>query len=393
MLGTNSFKIFNENNLNLEDDTTYASDAQRLNGVAPGIASVVLHNKLYRQLSVMVAALGQFIANAGYTANDADLNALISAITGTFASAITLDNYRSGITPCTDSGSANTYVLTPVAPGKAPIAYSTNQVFWFKATNANTGASTANIAGLGVKNIYKNVNTALTANDILQNQIVWLIYDGTNLQLLTPNLLSAIAAKLDATAYTAADVLAKIKTVDGSGSGIDADTLRTYTPGNATNQIPLSNGTKNVNLNAEKINGLTASATPGTTNKSDIVGMINEVNSGLGNHTGNSSIHVTSTDKTNWNGKTAPADVKALIEQTSFETAKLNKDTNGVWVEIDKKRKTDGTLAIKSVLSGGTSPQYTTRTVTYYGTDGTTEIKTETFTISYDTDGDVSSEV
>jgi hypothetical protein len=35
----------------------------------------------------------------------------------------------------------------------------------------------------------------------------------------------APAAKLDASAYTAADVLAKLLTVDGSGSGLDADLL------------------------------------------------------------------------------------------------------------------------------------------------------------------------
>jgi replicative DNA helicase len=34
-----------------------------------------------------------------------------------------------------------------------------------------------------------------------------------------------VATKLDTTAYTAADVLTKIKTVDGTGSGLDADTL------------------------------------------------------------------------------------------------------------------------------------------------------------------------
>ncbi len=36
--------------------------------------------------------------------------------------------------------------------------------------------------------------------------------------------------KLESTSYTAADVLTKIKTVDGSGSGLDADTLRSTTP-------------------------------------------------------------------------------------------------------------------------------------------------------------------
>lgn len=36
---------------------------------------------------------------------------------------------------------------------------------------------------------------------------------------------TSIGTKLDASAYTAADVLAKIKTVDGAGSGLDADLL------------------------------------------------------------------------------------------------------------------------------------------------------------------------
>lgn len=34
-----------------------------------------------------------------------------------------------------------------------------------------------------------------------------------------------ISAKLDSSSYTASDVLTKIKTVDGTGSGLDADTL------------------------------------------------------------------------------------------------------------------------------------------------------------------------
>lgn len=38
-------------------------------------------------------------------------------------------------------------------------------------------------------------------------------------------LTDAIALKLDAASYTAADVLTKIKTVDGTGSGLDADTI------------------------------------------------------------------------------------------------------------------------------------------------------------------------
>lgn len=39
------------------------------------------------------------------------------------------------------------------------------------------------------------------------------------------NLNSDLTGKLDTSAYTASDVLTKIKTVDGTGSGLDADTL------------------------------------------------------------------------------------------------------------------------------------------------------------------------
>lgn len=42
------------------------------------------------------------------------------------------------------------------------------------------------------------------------------------------NLNTEVGSKLDATAYTALDVLNKIKTVDGSGSGLDADTVDGY---------------------------------------------------------------------------------------------------------------------------------------------------------------------
>lgn len=75
-----------------------------------------------------------------------------------------------------------------------------------------------------------------------------------------------------------------------------------------------------------------------------------------------------------------------------FNVYKSGKDSNGIFTIVEYKRA-DGTLFAKSVLSGGTSPQYTTRTITYYGTDGTTVLKTNTYAITYDIDGDVISEV
>ncbi|MCM3316712.1 hypothetical protein M3603_08475 [Rummeliibacillus stabekisii] len=85
--------------------------------------------------------------------------------------------------------------------------------------------------------------------------------------------------------------------------------------------------------------------------------------------------------------------VRKKIEQTEYKITKSGKDSNGIFTTVQYRRKSDNTLAAKSVLSGGTSPKYTTRTLTYYGIDGTTIENTIIKTMSYDADGDLISEV
>lgn len=77
---------------------------------------------------------------------------------------------------------------------------------------------------------------------------------------------------------------------------------------------------------------------------------------------------------------------------TSFKTIKLNKDAEGIFTTVEHRRS-DDTLISKSVLSGGTSPLYTTRTITYYELDGTTVKNTFARTLTYDVDGVLVSEV
>lgn len=76
-----------------------------------------------------------------------------------------------------------------------------------------------------------------------------------------------------------------------------------------------------------------------------------------------------------------------------LKTAKTNKDANGIYTTVTYRRKSNDSLFATSILSGGTSPSYTTRTVTYYEVNGTTVRKTVTFTLSYDADGVLVSEV
>ena len=79
-----------------------------------------------------------------------------------------------------DAGSADTYEIT-LNPALG--AYIVGMPIYFKAGNANTGPSTLNVNGLGAKAIKKNVSAALEQGDIIANQLVTVIYDGTNFQL------------------------------------------------------------------------------------------------------------------------------------------------------------------------------------------------------------------
>jgi hypothetical protein len=72
------------------------------------------------------------------------------------------------------------------------------------------------------------------------------------------------------------------------------------------------------------------------------------------------------------------------IENLSKELT--GKDSNGIFTTVEWKDGSDN-LRKRSVLSG-TSPEYGTRTVTWYAPDGTTVIRTQVYSLSYDLDGD-----
>jgi hypothetical protein len=81
-----------------------------------------------------------------------------------------------------DTGAADAYVM---APSPAVTAYAAGQRFAFLSTNANTGASTLNVSGLGAKAIQKR-GAALVANDIQSGDLVVVRYDGTQFQMVSP---------------------------------------------------------------------------------------------------------------------------------------------------------------------------------------------------------------
>ena len=77
-----------------------------------------------------------------------------------------------------DTGAANTYTIA-VTPSVT--SYVAGRQFRFKSANASTGASTLNVDSLGAKSIVQaDGSTALSANDIVADQIVTVNYDGVD---------------------------------------------------------------------------------------------------------------------------------------------------------------------------------------------------------------------
>ena len=126
----------------------------------------------YNQL----ADVNNLIINSGQTPSTSNLNQL----------AIASARYSSGGQFFTDSGTANAYVLTPVSPFKSPVSvgagegYFNGMIIIFRAGNANSGASTVNVNGAGVKNLKKTDGTDVATGNILTTNDVTFRYDGTN---------------------------------------------------------------------------------------------------------------------------------------------------------------------------------------------------------------------
>lgn len=75
-----------------------------------------------------------------------------------------------------DSGSANTYVLDVISPKKGITEYFDGMRVRFVAGNSNTGASTVNVNGKGVKDIVHDNGSALGNGQILVGNFITLVY-------------------------------------------------------------------------------------------------------------------------------------------------------------------------------------------------------------------------
>jgi hypothetical protein len=105
-----------------------------------------------------------------------------------------------GTTSGTDTYTVNISTVT---------SYSTNDLYVIKFANANTGAATLNISGLGAKTLVKNNNVGLVGGDIQAGQEFAVIYDGTNMQVIgiAPNQMFAFVTNAESTQITKGQVV------------------------------------------------------------------------------------------------------------------------------------------------------------------------------------------
>lgn len=112
-----------------------------------------------------------------------------------------------------DAGVADAYVLTIVSPKKSPPSYFNGFTVAFKPGNINTGPSTVNIAGIGVKNITTVLGAALIGGEL--SGIVFIKY---NLSSDRVELIGRLAEDMffddSTTTITATEVQAAIVALD-----------------------------------------------------------------------------------------------------------------------------------------------------------------------------------
>lgn len=81
----------------------------------------------------------------------------------------------------TETGTAAAHVLTPSTP---LISYVVGTILLYRPVNAGTGALTVNVSALGAKDV-KLINGAdPSAGDVVANQPLMLMYDGTNMVII-----------------------------------------------------------------------------------------------------------------------------------------------------------------------------------------------------------------
>jgi len=146
------------------------------------------------------------------------------------------------------SGTNTITALAPISMG----ALAAGQTFRFIVAATNTGSVTLNINSIGAKSITKNGATALSSGDLVINSMVEIIYDGTQFQVLNPNVISSLGTmatqNANAVAITGGTISGLSSPLPVASGGTGAATL-------TTNSVLLGNGTSAISTIAPSTSG------------------------------------------------------------------------------------------------------------------------------------------
>lgn len=156
---------------NVIDQATYAALAARLTGFQSGTAQSAQLNKVWRQSSIMAAVIAQFIVNQ--TGQNAVDDGTTATLLSNFATAVAVSARQNPV--LADTGAANAYAVANLAAFSAYPTVS-GLVIDVSIANANTGASTLNVDGLGAKPIYGLALQALQGGELVANGVACLLY-------------------------------------------------------------------------------------------------------------------------------------------------------------------------------------------------------------------------
>lgn len=164
----------------------------------------------------------------------------------------------------------------------------------------------------------------------------------------------------------------KVPRLDATGKGAfsitgDAATVAGKTVGNASGNVPLSNGTVNTNLNADMVDGF---------------------------HVGSGANQIPTRDAAGKLNADLVQGQDVIPKLSDYRKYRSGKDAKGIFTVVEYKRTTDGSLYKRSTLSNlDAAGNYLVRTEQYYKADGVTLEKTIIFDVVYDADGDWKDEV
>jgi hypothetical protein len=195
--------------------------------VTGGVLTAVEWNEVPSEIQNVIEGLGIVLSSG-------DLNQLGKSIAG----------YVANGTFYTDSGIADAYVLSVVGSKQAATAYTDGFLVNFIAGNDNAGASTVNVASLGVKNIVLPGGTALAAGDISGR--IELSFDNANdrFELLNAKVTGQTfefdsTVQMKSSAFVVAGMKAKTLgfTVKGDRGAAKYDTISGTGTANATSRL------------------------------------------------------------------------------------------------------------------------------------------------------------